>query len=394
MGKYSKKRNKTKKKSHKHKTVKYSAYQQLKPKHKSRRRAYYMSGGADNDQIKPIPTISPGANLKPTVSLNSNTVSPGAILKPTVSLNSNTVSPGAILKPTVSLNSNIIPTVSSPDNKIIPTVSPDANLDPKISSDKTIIPTVSDKAQINTIIPTVSPDANLDPKISSDNTIIPTISPVDSKISSDIHDLKPTPKNPLVALTELTKGSCNSAFYNDLIFIIDDFNGVLAELLPVLDDDSVEKIIQFIKVFNEKFETNPAFREEFERGIANMTNVVKDVGNKAVGSGSALVIQILTNMVHAIPGVGAVVSILKAANNLSDSLNDVTSSTKKAATEWKRFMENMENLTNVSNIKEAIETGTINNNKLEMANDKMEKENDKIKKEKETVSNENNKKND
>lgn len=375
MGKYSKKRNKTKKKSHKHKTVKYSAYQQLKPKHKSRRRAYYMSGGADNDQIKPIPTISPGANLKPTVSLNSNIIP--------------TVSP----KP--------ISTVLPPNNKIIPTVSSNANLNPKISSDNTIIPTVSDKAQINTIIPTVSPDANLDPKISSDNTIIPTISPEDPKISSDILDLKPTPKNPLVALTELTKGSCNSAFYNDLIFIIDDFNGVLAELLPVLDDDSVEKIIQFIKVFNEKFETNPAFREEFERGIANMTNVVKDVGNKAVGSGSALVIQILTNMVHAIPGVGAVVSILKAANNLSDSLNDVTSSTKKAATEWKRFMENMENLTNISNIKEAIETGTINNNKLEMANDKMEKENDEIKKEnddlekeKETVSNENNKKND
>ena len=347
MGRYSKKRNRfgLTKKNKKYKNVRYSAHQRLKPKHKSKRRAYYnnMSGGGNVSDTKSgvIPTVSP------TVSSNPKIIS--------------TVSPN--------VSSNVIPTVSpTVSSGVIPTVSENATI-PTISSDATIIPTLSEDAP-KELVPTLSDDApkELVPTLSEDapKDLVPTVSEnlsndsVEVKESNEIKESTeesvPEKKeiNPLVALTELTKGSCNSEYYNDLVFIIDDFNGVLANLMPMLDDNAVETIIQFIKLFNEKFETDPAFRAEFDRGITNIIGVVKDAGQKTVGSGTALIVQILTNLVHAIPGVGAVVSILKAANNVTESISDITTSTQKAATEWKKFMNNMESMANMSAVSDIV----------------------------------------
>ena len=354
MGRYSKKRNRfgLTKKNKKYKNVRYSAHQRLKPKHKSKRRAYYnnMSGGGNVSDTKSgvIPTVS--STIIPTVSSNPKIIS-------TVSP---TVSSGVI--PTVSPNvsAGVIPTVS--ENATIPTISSDATIIPTLSEDapKELVPTLSDNAP-KELVPTLSEDA---PK-----EIVPTVSEnlsnevKESNETKESNEIKESTEesvpekkeiNPLVALTELTKGSCNSEYYNDLVFIIDDFNGVLANLMPMLDDNAVETIIQFIKLFNEKFETDPAFRAEFDRGITNIIGVVKDAGQKTVGSGTALIVQILTNLVHAIPGVGAVVSILKAANNVTESISDITTSTQKAATEWKKFMNNMESMANMSAVSDIV----------------------------------------
>ena len=295
-----------------------------------------MSGGgnvSDPQVNKIIPTVS--SNVIPTVFENATI-------------------------PTISFDPKIIPTVSpSISSNVIPTVSENVTI-PTISSDATIIPTLSDNAPKD-LVPTLSEDApkELVPTLSEDapKEIVPTVSEnVSNEIKESNEETVPEKKeiNPLVALTELTKGSCNSEYYNDLVFIIDDFNGVLANLMPMLDDNAVETIIQFIKLFNEKFETDPAFRAEFDRGITNIIGVVKDAGQKTVGSGTALIVQILTNLVHAIPGVGAVVSILKAANNVTESISDITTSTQKAATEWKKFMNNMESMANMSAVSDIV----------------------------------------
>ena len=148
------------------------------------------------------------------------------------------------------------------------------------------------------------------------------------------------------AITNETKNICNSTFCKEMTFIIDDFNHQLQKLFPVLDDQTVKKLMSFLSIFNKKFENDEKFKKDFEDAAQNILQTLQGASTKILQTGSTTFMQILGNMVSAIPGIGSIASIAKVANNITDTAAELSTSVKDASQSLRELMIKITNMSN------------------------------------------------
>ena len=187
-------------------------------------------------------------------------------------------------------------------------------------------------------MPTVDPSSNV-PLTNKDKDPSNNISKVDDDLDTD----------PMAIITKFLESDCNNVIYKDLLFVAKDMNKVLIELLPLFDDEMVDIIIIFLSVFNKKFEEDPAFREQFELAITNVVETAITAGTNAFGSSCSFIIKILTTMSQAVPGLGAVVSSLMIANNITDTGKNISNSGKEVSAATQSFAKKITDITNSIN---------------------------------------------
>lgn len=134
-------------------------------------------------------------------------------------------------------------------------------------------------------------------------------------------------------------------FAKEMEDIIDDFNNQLKKIFPILDEDAVNKLMTFLSLFNNRFEKDVQFKEEFQKVAQGFVGTIADASSKTLTVGSTTFINILMNMVQAIPGVGAIASIAKVANNITATAEDLTSSVRKSTESIQHLLEKITNIT-------------------------------------------------
>ena len=160
--------------------------------------------------------------------------------------------------------------------------------------------------------------------------------------------------DPMIIIKKFLNEDCGNPFLKDLFFIFEDFNReiardinrILMDLLPLVDAETVDIIIFFLKGFNKAFEDDPEFREQFNKILEHSVGTIVEAGENALGSVCQVIIKILGNSAQAIPGVGAVISVLKAANNIADTVNDLSETGSELSGALSKFSTDMSGMSN------------------------------------------------
>jgi hypothetical protein len=178
--------------------------------------------------------------------------------------------------------------------------------------------------------------------------------------------LKNTTNELITSITEKAKGNYGSRFYDEMKFIIDDFNDQLKKILPQLDDQTVQKLMTFLSMFNQKFENDETFKKDFENAAEHFMKTVVDASKKTLQTGSTMLMSILSNMIQGIPGIGAIASIMKVANNITETAAVLTTSVNEASESLRSLMMKITNISNemqtMGNIsKQSIKRNSKNN---------------------------------
>lgn len=150
----------------------------------------------------------------------------------------------------------------------------------------------------------------------------------DDDSDSDSEDEDDEVDESMKIIEQFLESDCNNVMLKDLMFIAKDINKILLEILPLFDEELVDIIIIFLANFNTKFAEDEDFRNQLNIAIENVINTIVNSGMDAIGSGCSIIVKILTQMVQAIPGAGAVISSLMIANNIADTGELISNSGK------------------------------------------------------------------
>jgi predicted nucleic acid-binding Zn-ribbon protein len=195
--------------------------------------------------------------------------------------------------------------------------------------------------------PTSSSATNINNMNSEDDTLANEEKEKSSTNIMNFEDqLKNTTNELITSITEKAKGNYGSRFYDEMKFIIDDFNDQLKKILPRLDDQTVQKLMTFLSMFNQKFENDETFKKDFENAAEHFMKTVVEASNKTLQTGSTMLMSILSNMIQGIPGIGAIASIMKVANNITETAAVLTTSVNEASESLRSLMMKITNISN------------------------------------------------